>query len=345
MTSQLSNNPESPTWPTEKLLTILKEAKRVLIIGHQNPDGDALGSALALALALKAQGAEALVGYAGIYPTSLDFLAQGKDFIEPMPYWHDLRSRFDLLVLVDCLAPFRVWPEAEGLPPESFPPYVVIDHHSDQSQKSYQACFVNHLAAATAELVFKVIQALGAEFTPPIVEALLAALISDTGSFSQANSTEECLRQAAFLVSKGGNIEYINHFLKRNWSLTRMRLLTQALATIDLHHQGRVATMVVTQEMLNQTGSCVAEADGLVEYPLLLNGVDMVAFFKVNGQGQTRVSLRSRPGLDVRELARAFGGGGHKQAAAYLDDSPNPLEALDKLLNKLETFSLPEKTG
>ncbi|MDR2302850.1 MAG: DHH family phosphoesterase [Deltaproteobacteria bacterium] len=360
MTSPLTNNPEIPSSPPPRLLAILREAKRVLIIGHQNPDGDALGSALALALALKALGGpesakesgnslgpgiEVIVGYNGAFPSSLDFLTQGKDFVRRVPFGHDLRERFDLMVLVDCLAPFRVWPEAEALPLDSFPPFVVIDHHSDPLKTSCLSSFVNHLASATAEQVFKVITDLGAEFTPPIVEALLAALISDTGSFSQANSTEECLRQAAFLVSKGGNIEYINHFLKRNWPVTRMRLLTQALATIDLHHQGRVATMVVTQEMLNQTGSCVAETDGFVEYPLLLNGVDMVAFCKVNGQGQTRVSLRSRPGLDVRELARSFGGGGHTQAAAYMDDNPNPLEALEKLLSRLGTFNLPEKTG
>ncbi|MDR2366809.1 MAG: bifunctional oligoribonuclease/PAP phosphatase NrnA [Deltaproteobacteria bacterium] len=335
MTHPGSHDSQTQSHPPERLLAYLTEAKRILIMGHQNPDGDAMGSALALCLALRSERREVTVGYSGTFPTSLGFLTEGKDFIVPVAFCPELAQRHDLLVLVDCLAAFRVWPEAENQPPESLPPVVAIDHHADRSPNHALVTYVNHRASATAELVFKVIEALGAEFTPQIVEALLTALMSDTGSFSQGNSTAECLRQASLLVSMGGDIEHINDYLKRNWSITRMRLFTETLSTIDLHQGGRLATMILTQKMLDQTGSCLAEAEGLVEYPLLLTGVDMVAFFKVNGHGQTRVSLRSRPGVDVRELARAHGGGGHKQAAAYQDDSPHPEVAMEKLLTKL----------
>jgi phosphoesterase RecJ-like protein len=333
-----------PVQPPENLVHYLREANKVLVMGHQNPDGDALGSALALGLGLRSLGKEVSVGYSGTFPISLAFLAKGKDCLYRMEFDPEFVKNYDLLVLLDCLAPFRVWPEVANLPPESLPPFVAIDHHAEQDASHYLASFVNQGASAAAELVFLVLDNLRIEMTPQIVEALLAALISDTGSFSQANSTAECLRQASVLVSLGGDIEYINHYLKRNWSLTRMRLLTETLNTIDIHHGGRVATMLLTQEMLNSTGSSLAEAEGLVEYPLLLNGVDIVAFFKVNGQGRTRVSLRSRPGIDVRELARSQGGGGHKQAAAYLDDSPHPKVALEKLLLILDQINLPEKS-
>ncbi|MDR0622280.1 MAG: bifunctional oligoribonuclease/PAP phosphatase NrnA [Deltaproteobacteria bacterium] len=345
MTSSASPSPYNPA-PPKNLLDCLREAKRVLIIGHQSPDGDAMGSALALGLALSDLGGQVTVGHAGTFPKSLEFLTMGKSFVAPLPFGEnlptELAAKFDLMVLVDCQTPLRVWPDADRLPGVSFPPFAVIDHHADNAAAGCLASFVDQRASATAELVFKIIEALEVEFTPPIVEALLAALISDTGSFSQANSTAECLRQASFLVSKGGDIEYINHYLKRNWSITRMRLLTETLTTIDLHRDGRLATMVLTQEMLNETGSCLAEAEGLVEYPLLLHGVDMVAFFRVNGQGKTRVSLRSRPGIDVRELARSQGGGGHKQAAAYIDESPLPQVALKRLLSLLDSLDLPE---
>jgi phosphoesterase RecJ-like protein len=124
-----------------------------------------------------------------------------------------------------------------------------------------------------------------------------------------------------------------------------MRLLTEALATVALHHGGKVATMLVTQEMLDRTGSSLAEADGLVEYPLLLSGVDAVALLKINGRGQTRVSLRSRPGIDVRGLANSQGGGGHMQAAAYLDLSPSPDEALVRFLPLIGTLLDQENGG
>jgi phosphoesterase RecJ-like protein len=296
-----------------------------------------------LGLALRSPDREVTVGFSGTLPKSLEFLVQGKDFLAEMNFSPDLVARFDLLVLVDCLTPWRVWPEDENNQSMVLPPYVSIDHHADPSPSYHLACFVDPKASATAELVFKIVKVLEAEFSPPIVEALLAALISDTGSFSQANSTSECLRQASFLVSMGGNIEYINHYLKGNWSITRMHLLTEALGTITLHHGGRVATMLVTQAMLDETGSSLAEAEGLVEYPLLIHGVDIVALLKVNGLGRTRVSLRCRPGIDVRELAMSQGGGGHKQASAYLDDDPDPGVALKRLLPLLEKFLALEK--
>ncbi|MDR1677320.1 MAG: bifunctional oligoribonuclease/PAP phosphatase NrnA [Deltaproteobacteria bacterium] len=323
--------------PPEEFMTFLKGAKRILIIGHQNPDGDALGSALALGMALKNSGRNISVGYSGILPSSLEFLTGGKDFLSSVDFSPELALKYDLLVMVDCRDISRVWPECEALSQDELPPFLSVDHHADTTPNRFKACFINHQAAATAELIFKILEELEAEFTPPIVESLLAALISDTGSFSQANSTAECLRQASFLVSRGGDIEHINHYIKRNWSETKMRLLTEALATITLHFQGRLATMLVTQEMLDRTGACVSETEGLVEYPLLLRGVDIVALLKVNGHGQTRVSLRSRPGLDVRELAKSQGGGGHNQAAAYIDPYLDPEESLKVLLNIVET--------
>jgi phosphoesterase RecJ-like protein len=331
--------------PPEKLLTYLREAERILLIGHQHPDGDALGSALALGLALKTDGHQVTVGYSGTFPLSLNFLAIGKDFLRRVEFSPDLAEKYDLLVLVDCITPFRVWPACENHAIDCFPPFVAIDHHAEHHPSHHRAGYVNARAAATGELIFKILEALNYTLTPPIVEALLTALISDTGSFSQANTTSECLRQAAVLISLGGDIEYINHFLKRNWSMTRMRLLTTVLETIQLHQEGRLATMILTQDMLNMTGSSLAEAEGLVEYPLLLSGVDMVAFLKVNGEGKTRVSLRGRPGVDVREIARSQGGGGHKQAAAYLDDSPYPETALERLLALMAALERTEKTA
>jgi nanoRNase/pAp phosphatase (c-di-AMP/oligoRNAs hydrolase) len=110
------------------------------------------------------------------------------------------------------------------------------------------------------------------------------------------------------------------------------------MAELTLHFGGRVAALLVTQEMLASTGGLINETEGLVEYPFLISGVEVSALFKVNGRGQTRVSLRSREGLDIRALARSFGGGGHLQAAAYVDNSPDPRQALSSFLKLMEGY-------
>ncbi|MDR0354820.1 MAG: DHH family phosphoesterase [Deltaproteobacteria bacterium] len=339
MTSKARTGHDSHSYPPAPLLKLLKESDRTLIVGHQNPDGDALGSALALAFSLLSLGREVVVGLSGMLAPSLDFLIKDQPFVVPMDYSPDLASRYDLLVLVDCQAPFRVWPEAENIPKSELPACVCIDHHSaGRGPQHFEVGYIDHRASATAELIFKVVEALEVEFSPSIVQALLAGLISDTGSFSQGNSTSECLRQASVLVGLGGNIEKINQHLKRNWSPGRMKLLVKTLDTLTLHHDGRLASLLLTEETLKKSEASLSEAEGLVEYPLLLAGVDMGVLLRITGQGQTKVSLRCRSGLDVRELAKKFGGGGHVQAAAYLDDSPDPAEALNKLLAVVKPF-------
>lgn len=322
------------TRPPDDLVGLLRKSARILVVGHQNPDGDAVGSALALAHALISLGKTATVGLTGSTAASLDFLLKGKTFVERVAFSPSLKDDHDLLVLVDCQAPYRVWPEAENKLLARLPPFVVVDHHhpGPQAARHHLAAYVNSRASATAELVFKIVKALGAEFSKEIVDALLAGLISDTGSFSQGNATSECLRQASELVALGGDIERVNHFLKRNWPASRMRLLAASLGTLTQHLGGRLAAMLVTQDILNKTGAALSETEGLVEYPLMMTGVEVAALLRVNGQLQTKVSLRSRSEVDVRKLAQSMGGGGHKQAAAYVDDDPDPAGALARLV-------------
>jgi phosphoesterase RecJ-like protein len=307
--------------------------RKLIIAGHLNPDGDSVGSSLALALALRNMGREVSISLNGIVSGSLDSLTRPKRLFKEVGY-KELQD-YDRLILVDCQSPYRVWPDSAS-PGDAPPiPLVAVDHHqTGQDPALYEAAFIDPAASATAELIFKVLKRLETDFTPAIIEALLAGLISDTGSFSQGNTTAECLRQASELVSMGGDIERVNQAIKQNYRLSRMRLMTKSLASLRVHHGGRMATMMVTDEMLDEAKSDLSETEGLVEYTLLLAGVRLGALIKVTGRGRTRVSLRSRPGIDVRDLARRLGGGGHQQAAAYLDDSPDPEAALRRLLSE-----------
>jgi phosphoesterase RecJ-like protein len=323
-------------WPTRSFLQELLKGRRVLVAGHLNPDGDSVGSSAALALALMAMGREVTVTTTGPLPASLGFLTRGRDFFAEVPFHDILPERFDRLVLVDCQSPYRIWPKSASPGDRPPLPMVAIDHHQSADPPVYEDAFLDPGASATCELVFKVLKALQAEFTPAIVEALLSGLVSDTGSFSQGNVTSETLRQAAELVAMGGDVERVNQELKQNWPLSRLTLMTLALSTLKLHHGGRLATMVVTDEMHRQAGSELSETEGLVEHTLVLSGVRLGALVKTNGHGKNRVSLRSRPGVDVRRIAQGFGGGGHAQAAAYLVDDPDPQAAIERLLEAAE---------
>ena len=323
--------------PDPMLLAKLLQGQKIVFAGHFNPDGDSVGSCLALALALETMGRDVTISLNGVVPESLDFLTGSHNFFEVIDF-SDL-GRFDRLILMDCQSPYRVWPESAT--PESPPPIpmVAVDHHqTGRDPIHYEAAFIDPGASATAELVFKILKAIKADFTAAIIESLLAGLISDTGSFSQGNSTSECLRQASELVAMGGDIEKVNQAIKQNWPLSRLRLMTLSLASLKLHHGDRMATMMVTSEMLKDADSDLSETEGLVEYTLILAGVAMGALFKVTPRGRVRVSLRSRPGVDVRSVARKMGGGGHTQAAAYLDQATDPEEALERLLKETESI-------
>jgi phosphoesterase RecJ-like protein len=328
-------NPE----PGEDFLEFVRGGRKTLILGHHHPDGDAVGSAVALAHGLRSLGLEVSVGLSGQVSRSLDYL------MRPTEMFLDLTAEdsgvpgpfgdFDRLVLVDCQTPHRVWPEIKTTSFEGFTPFAAVDHHHQDAEPSHwRFAFLDRHASATGELIFKILKKLGVPFSPPIVESLLSALVSDTGSFSQGNATAECLSQASELVRLGGDIERINQNLKRDWTLSKFRLFAEAMTSVRLDCGGRAAGMVLDERILADTGADLTEAEGLVERPLFMAGVDLSVLAKIDGRGRTRVSLRSRPGVDARELARRFGGGGHKQAAAYSDDSPDPTEALERLMTQ-----------
>ncbi|MDR1395831.1 MAG: bifunctional oligoribonuclease/PAP phosphatase NrnA [Deltaproteobacteria bacterium] len=310
-------------------LETLKKAGRVLVMGHSNPDGDSLGSCSALALALESRGQAVTLGYQGRIHSHLSFLAAGIKDCRPVSLSPGELADFDLMVMVDCLEADRIWENASDF--SFLPPVLLIDHHPGRPE-GWQplAAYTSPLVSSSGELVFQVLEKLGTPLTRPIAEALLAALMSDTGFFSQNNVTSESFRQASILVQAGARPEYLTGCLKRNWTQSRVRLLALALGSVEMIFSGRVATMLLTQSMLEEAGAGLDDMDGFVEYPRSMSGAEAAALFRIDGQGRTRVSLRSGLTLSVRELAEHFGGGGHQQAAAYTDPLPDPQAARER---------------
>jgi phosphoesterase RecJ-like protein len=309
-------------------------------MGHSNPDGDSLGSAVALTLALRSLNVAVFLGYNGRLYQHLTFLLEGLTDYGPIkPEPSEFRP-FDLFVLVDCLHPNRIWDGFNNL--SALPPRLVIDHHpGDPLKCGAKGVFHDASVSSTGELAFKVIEALNAPLTRTIAEALLAAIMSDTGFFSQNNATPECFRQASVLVAAGARSDYVVGRLKRNWTQSRVRLLRAALGTLEIAPSCHLASMIVTEAMLSETEATLDDMEGFVEYPRSMAGVEVAALFRVDGHGRTRVSLRSGLNYNVRELAEALGGGGHSQAAAYTDPSGDPVEARARFLAVAPRFLKP----
>jgi phosphoesterase RecJ-like protein len=339
---------KEPVQPEPAFLTRLASARRVLILGHHHPDGDALGAAVGLAEALNDMGREVTVGTSGkIAPNTLFILDGSSGLHRPFDAPRDVRrEEWDLVVFVDCHGPERVWPDH---PPESWsgklPPYLVIDHHVHAGPLAVcSGLFHDPEASSTGEMVARVLKALNVAFTPPMLESLLAAIVSDTGFFAQANTTAACLKEAAFLVELGGDLEGVNNKLNQSFSPARMRLLSLSLGTMEFFRGGRVAVMFLTSEMVERSGAVREDAVGFVDYPRSVKGVELSALFKEDGRGRVKVSLRSRYPVSARAVACGYGGGGHVLAAAYTDPSPSCAEARERFLGGLSSV-LPEDAG
>ena len=322
------------------VLESLKQAGRVLILPHHNPDGDALGSATGLARALLAQGARAELYLTGAWSEHLSYLLEGLTIPSSQPD----PLHYDLAALIDCHSFDRLGPDYLALATALTDlPQVVIDHHllarpSDQAAPNW---FHQPEASSTGELVWQVIKSLGWVPPRPARQALLLAMAADTGFFTQANTTPAVLRGVADLLELGGDLEEIHRRLKKNLPLRRLKLIGLALDTLQLHFNGRLATIMVTPALLAVAGAVMADTEDLVELGRSLAGVTMSALIKDNGHGpgSVRVSLRSQEPVDARSLALVFGGGGHRQASAYND--PQAAEAgaaLTNLLARAEAF-------
>ncbi|MDR1085734.1 MAG: bifunctional oligoribonuclease/PAP phosphatase NrnA [Deltaproteobacteria bacterium] len=321
-------------------LDTLLSASHTLVMGHFNPDGDSLGSSVALYLALESLGRKVTLGYQGRIHGHLAFLLNGVRDCRLIEATEKDLSQFDLAVIVDCLQPDRIW---EGMVDQDLlPPILIVDHHPGQEHIFKPIAKIHSPEVSSAgELMFKVIEALNVPLTRSIAEALMVALMSDTGFFSQNNSTSESFRQASVLVAHGARSEYLAGCLKRNWTQARVRLLAAALGTLEITFDGHLASMLLTQAMLEETGANLDDMDGFVEYPRSMSGVEVAVLFRVDGQGHTRVSLRSDLHYNVQEVAEHFGGGGHRQAAAYTDPSGDPAQARERFLSQAIRYLKP----
>ncbi len=292
-----------------EIATLLREAPRVLLCTHVNPDGDTLGSMMAVGLALRgiSHGHVTMMSPGPIAPV-YGYLPSLAEVVTTLP----AGATYDVAAVFDCDQLSRVGEELMTTL-ACCPVVIDVDHHPSPSFGTHTLHDIS--ASATGELSALVIEELGVRVTPEIATCLLTAVMTDTSRFLFPNTTPRALRLAAAWREAGGAYETISEllFARRSWPTTQ--LLARVLAGTTLHDDGAVAIASLRHADFADTGGADADSEGLVNYLGDIEGVRLAALLREVAPGEVRVSFRSRSDLSVRPAAVRFGGGGHERAA------------------------------
>src|SRR5215218_857403 len=303
----------------DKVIAELREADKFLLTTHENPDGDALGSLLAMHWILEQLGKDSLM-----YMSPDEF---------PLP-WEYRNWTFDArlvgtppddvgertIVFLDCGNIDRMpvdFLQAEGLH------ILNIDHHHDNTRFGT----VNHVcpvASCTAEIIWRLARELGAEITPRIADALYTGLVTDTGRFMYENTTADAHRMAAELIEAGVDVHDIYRRLYERVPLEKLHLVARAVQRIQRLDDCKLAVTYISADDYIETGSNEALTEGIIDHVRALEGAEVAAMIRDKTDGGSRarkVSLRSATGtVDVSAIAQRYGGGGHPRAAGFSTD-------------------------
>src|SRR3954449_1204114 len=297
----------------------IRSHDRFLLVTHENPDGDALGSILAMKLTLDALGKHSVMYLYGDAPLPAEYSFMPLDELRrELPA--DWRERG--LIAVDCANESRLGPDPEPL--AGAPLVLDIDHHHDNTRFGAVNLVVAN-ASSTGEVLRDLLTELGVELTPDLAEALYIALVTDTGRFQYSNTTAKSLRLAAELVEAGADLHRIFQGVYETVQFAKLKLLARALERARIYDGGRLVVSYLLRSDFADIGAAEAYSEGIIDYLRAVEGADMAALIREppRSDGPTRrVSLRaSNDELDVSAIARKSGGGGHRQAAGFSSDA------------------------
>jgi len=306
-------------------VTVQQAAKRllsqdhILILSHKSPDGDTLGSAYALLYALRACGKEAHVLCSDPVPPQFAYLVDEEPTASFEPSFITAVDVASRELLGSALSDYAVRVD------------LCIDHHRTNGDYAKET-LVDDKAAATCEILYAVIAAMGASFTARIASCLYTGIATDSGCFKYPNSTAHTHRIAAELIEAGADYARINRELFDTKSKARVAIEKQVLDTLSFAEDGQIAWVCITQEMLRETGARESELDGLAALPRMIEGVEIGITLREQQNGSYKVSVRTAQKADASAICAEFGGGGHLRAAGCRFTCPYE-EALEKLLS------------
>lgn len=285
----------------------VEQADHIIVGTHLNPDGDALGSAISMGLYLDSLGKsfEVLCHHAA--PRNLRFLP----FVDRIRT-EGTEKKADLGIILDLDSTERLGNHKERF--DAVPKLIVVDHHVPH-QAPGDVRIVNTSAAATAELLTKLYLQLGAPISPDMATCLYTGIVTDTGSFRFRNTSPSALQAAATLLERGAAFEKVSEEVFQSRQLSSARLLGHTLETMKLDMNDKLAWGVLSHRDFTWANAKDEDTEGFVNELLSIETVQVAALFREAVPGKIRVSVRSRGTIDVAEVTRKFGGGGHKNAA------------------------------
>jgi phosphoesterase RecJ-like protein len=300
------------------IITQLKNSHNVIITSHINPDGDAIGSLVAMGVALQTLGIETTLFNESPIPAVYRFLPG----VERISRTIEAPNEFDTAVVLDCGSLERVGGNADQI--AAVPVVINIDHHvTNNGFGDLQV--VDASACATAEIVHRLIKAMDVVIDQTMAVSIYTGIVTDTGSFRFSNTNHAAFAICDEMVRKGVQPYNVAQHVYGTYSLGRIKLLNLALESIEISHNGNLSMMMLTRQMLNDTGTHPEDADGLINYARRIEDVKIAALIQEQENGNHRqrdvkrfhVSLRSDGSVDVAAIASGFGGGGHPSAAGF----------------------------
>jgi phosphoesterase RecJ-like protein len=297
----------------------LREHDRFLVVTHENPDGDALGSLLAATLALRKLGKDAVMYLPGKTPLPREYaFMRLDDLVRERPA--DASER--VLFAVDCAKAERIGDDAVVA---DAPLVLDVDHHHDNTRFGDLNLIVAD-ASSTGEVLRDVFAELGIELTPELAEPLYIALVTDTGRFQYANTTPKALRLAAELVDAGADIHEVFQQVYESVEFAKLKLLARALDRAEVLEGGRIVASHLLRSDFADAGAAEPYSEGIIDYLRAVEGAELAVLVREQPSDAPfahKGSLRSSiDELDVSAIARRFGGGGHRQAAGFSTDLP-----------------------
>jgi phosphoesterase RecJ-like protein len=307
----------------------LLQADNLLIVSHVFPDGDAMGSQLALGEILESLGKKVYYYCEELVSPMYEFMPGSEKLKNDLP---DI-SVFDAAVAVDCGDRFRLGQEVDTL--LQIHPFIVIDHHAGHKDFG-DISWVEADRSSTAEMIFDLALALNADISYNEAYCLYTAIVSDSGSFKYESTTAYTFHVASQLLNRGVIASDVAGKLFDNYSVTRLRLLEKVLGSLELYADRQIAFISATNEMFEASGAKREDTEEFINLPRALASVKVAVFFTETFDGYIKVSLRAKGECDVSLVASKYGGGGHRNAAGYRVKDKTLAEVREELRRELK---------
>jgi len=312
----------------EDILLEIRKRETFLITTHVNPEGDAIGSSLALALALSSIGKKVEVITQDPVPKGLKFLPSS----DTIKQAKSIDRRFDAVITVDCGDLERVgFLKIDNIPGDIL---INIDHHV--TNKGFGAVNFVEDAVASAQLIYDIMKRLNISLTPDIATCIYTAIMTETGSFRYSNTTSETFKIAQEMVSAGAMPWNIAEQIFNRNNIGRIKLLGLILESLDRSDDGKISWITVREQMYRETGTSKEDVEDFINFPRSIEGVEVAILFRESNQGW-KISLRSNGKVDVSNMALEFGGGGHSMAAGFFIQGGHE-EVKKRVVDSARTF-------